>query len=625
MTPGELDSRLTATGVFNLAGAHLPSFVFRLLSKGLKFAPKPALEDNDKTVFDAVDAFARSLRLRDQFGDSQRTVRPNTQPKSLFVHRNPSFRPLPGRPDTETFIALLLLRVRSILGADAQDAVLHDKTIRPSAALHPSVKNTLRWLEQNRLIVKPADKNLGTVIVTEQWYSNEVARQLNSDDYERCDSDHVINDIVPKLRQQVQALVKRWAANDVQLCSVADGKAIELDAENSTLPKFYLLIKVHKKPVVGRPIVASPRWVTTMLSRAVAVHLQQLPTPATVLTSSLQLVRWLRDAAPTAVHATPCCNLLLATFDVESLYTNLSANLISRAVRWWLQKHGWSTKRIGAFLSAIAFVLSANYFVFDKQVFRQCFGVAMGTNAAVHLANISLAFLEKDIVEQHMPVFYGRYVDDGLVIGTRECINAIKSALNACKKRLRFTFTEPSTSVEFLDLVVRRAESNSAAPFEHDVHQKQLNKYLYIPWASYQPRTVKQAFVKTELVRYLRNSSTPAAFQRVTTLFWHRLVARGYPTMFLRPVFDSIGYSDRERYIVARETVNNQARGPPTIIKLRRTPRNELVGRALTLTRRQATEEVQSRKPMVCWLRNSSLRDALVRAHFSASATSATS
>ena len=75
--------------------------------------------------------------------------------------------------------------------------------------------------------------------------------------------------------------------------------------------------------------------------------------------------------------------------------------------------------------------------------------------------------------------------------------------------------------------------------------QKPLNKNLYIAFESFHPTSKRRAFIKGELMRYTRNSSTFTSFGEMRALFWKCLRLRGNPAKFLLPIFREINYSNR--------------------------------------------------------------------------------
>ncbi|KAJ7453440.1 hypothetical protein FB451DRAFT_940068, partial [Mycena latifolia] len=97
------------------------------------------------------------------------------------------------------------------------------------------------------------------------------------------------------------------------------------------------------------------------------------------------------------------------------------------------------------------------------------------------------------------------------------------------------------------------------------VYQKALNTYLYIPWNSCHSEDSKRAWVKGELIRYVRICSNESDFAKIRTDFMIRLRERGYPGCWLQHV---------ERLTALKPTVNKPATGDPAlhVLKLTHNP-----------------------------------------------------
>ena len=112
----------------------------------------------------------------------------------------------------------------------------------------------------------------------------------------------------------------------------------------------------------------------------------------------------------------------------------------------------------------------------------------------------------------------------------------------------------------FPDLFLYKDVNFSTLHFS--TYQKPLNKYLYIPFQSFHPASNKRAFIRGELIRYTRNSSTFQAFNETREKFWKRLRLRGYPAGFLLPLFREVRYSNRTRWLSRkRKTRKRVAKG----------------------------------------------------------------
>ena len=81
-------------------------------------------------------------------------------------------------------------------------------------------------------------------------------------------------------------------------------------------------------------------------------------------------------------------------------------------------------------------------------------------------------------------------------------------------------------------------------------YQKPLNVYAYIPFSCFHPSHTKKAFIRGELIRYVKNSSVYKDYHTIRSLFWTRLRRRGYSAKFLEPIFGSVEYKKRAHYII---------------------------------------------------------------------------
>lgn len=77
------------------------------------------------------------------------------------------------------------------------------------------------------------------------------------------------------------------------------------------------------------------------------------------------------------------------------------------------------------------------------------------------------------------------------------------------------------------------------------VFKKKLNHHQYIPWSSAHPDTVKKAFMKAELTRYLIISSSVQLFEERVGKFVEDLSRRGYPAQILVRWSKQVKYEDR--------------------------------------------------------------------------------
>ena len=86
---------------------------------------------------------------------------------------------------------------------------------------------------------------------------------------------------------------------------------------------------------------------------------------------------------------------------------------------------------------------SKTAFSANKKLYQQIDGVSMGSSLGPLLANIIMTELERTIIKKFIDdrilLFYGRYVDDTLVVIKKEHLQLVHNALNSFGKNLKFT------------------------------------------------------------------------------------------------------------------------------------------------------------------------------------------
>ena len=119
------------------------------------------------------------------------------------------------------------------------------------------------------------------------------------------------------------------------------------------------------------------------------------------------------------------------TCDIISLYTSISHALGVEAIDYWLREYrDWVPKRFTRdfIIESILFILENNNFYFDGQYYHQLEGTGMGVDFAGNYACLTVGYLEKVRLFQHLliPHFqpeeieliiraFLRYVDDGFM------------------------------------------------------------------------------------------------------------------------------------------------------------------------------------------------------------------
>ena len=168
-----------------------------------------------------------------------------------------------------------LLSITRVLGTPPtteKDIKLDITTTKPKPTqdnLTVTERQAIGQLKQRQdIIIKPADKGSGTVVMDKTWYIDECNRQLTDTKFYQ----HLDEDITADIQKRVTFYVNRMHKD-----KLINDKTKQYLIQSDVKPgRFYILPKVHKPGNPGRPIVSSNSHPTERLSHFVDYYLQPL-------------------------------------------------------------------------------------------------------------------------------------------------------------------------------------------------------------------------------------------------------------------------------------------------------------------------------------------------------------
>jgi len=218
----------------------------------------------------------------------------------------------------------------------------------------------------------------------------------------------------------------------------------------------------------------------------------------------------------------------LVSLDITSLYTNIIVNDAIEII-----------SNINPALGRLAeCIMRNNYFEYNRQLFHQKEGIAMGTNCAVAIANLYMyTLIDAKLINIPGIRLYYRFIDDICFIynGPMCDLLEIITIANTYHPKLSFTHVISKNELDVLDVTFYPNPSNNR--LEHKTFQKSMNKYLYIPSFSNHPPSTLKGFIKGELIRYKRTNSEYHNELAIRKLFYKRLLDRGYSRTYLFDLF----------------------------------------------------------------------------------------
>jgi hypothetical protein len=403
--------------------------------------------------------------------------------------------------------------------------------------------NTLKRKYQD-IIFRPADKNLGLVALNLQDYHQMVMVHLNdTTNYVK------INTTITSKTKNLLFLpgfspikAKFTILKNQYLKTITNVNELKLakswfkfyDNHQWSIPKFYVLPKIHKQDNSSRPILAATNWITTPISIIIAKILQTyISESTTIVKNSMDTITKLQEFRTKYLELTPAmkaqCHLV--SLDIVNLYPSI---ILEKLYELLPSSNSFLKK-------GLKFIFESNYLNYNDTIYIQKDGIAMGTNCSPETANFYLMHLLDPFLETQVEInCLCRYLDDIFFIwlGDSNPLTNFIDKLQYQIPGIKFTFKTNQT-IEFLDILIQTLPEDLI----WSTHQKALNLYTYISPKSCHPVSNLKGWISAELTRYRRLSSTELLYKTTKQLFYYRLLRRGYTRSFLNHIFNRHEYN----------------------------------------------------------------------------------
>jgi hypothetical protein len=539
------------TIVHNISGIPIPKEELESLALGIKFIPTPPIKPD--VLKDAFEHFCKTVRWRTTFSEWSSEI------PSYWI---PTSKTAP--PSTEHIEKAL---------RDLRDEIQVNKINRNINITSKQRQNLANLLNRSGILVITADKNLGYTVVSTDWYRTRCLEHLESSSYTNCTDAFMQDDFGQTFIAETYNKLRKLVLEFEFILEPIEMKWI-LQVDDWKPCKFYILAKIHKLPIKGRPIVPSMTWITHHLSEWISNQLVPLlPDLTWVLKDSNDLLKEIHDLNFSHKLKNKYSTFEIYSADVDALYPNMDITTGLELVRTFLEEIDWEDpQRIEFLIRALRFVLTEGYIEFGDQIFQQNNGAAMGSPTIPPYANIYMYMLERQTVEKYSKtslVLYKRFIDDILIIIETHQHNELAQLqhdLNHLHPTIKLTWAKPAYKCIFLDLSIWITAKNH---IHTEVYQKPLNMYSYLPFHSYHTSSQKSGFIKAEALRYSRTCSRLSDFSNMIHLFTIRLQRRGYPLQFINNAIRDVKWQNRIKHLFKPSHLKNEI---PLIYKIKYTP-----------------------------------------------------
>ena len=504
----------------------------KTLGLGSKFIPRPP-DIPDRTLDIEATAFTRRLRIR-RFFDNRPDITTAYNSRLRIAGDTVTHRWEPPFEAKDN-----IYRIGSHFYQRLNELKSEHPPKKRQKSSHLITIEKLQQLDE--VVFTETDKNLGLAALSLSFY-NKLAQDMLDDENTYLE----LRDIDKNVFLSDMTNIERFFIKEIssEIPEENQRKFLQNFSQARKIPLFHILPKIHKKPLSARPIVGATNWITTRASIVLNVRLEE---------TVKAIPEVLKDSNDMREHLDKIFkvprNWFLVSFDVIALYPNIPQTELIHIL------FGEDNSRVMGKLGE--FILTNTYMEYAEKIYKQKEGMPMGTNAAVHLANLFLSRTTDKFFLNHPNIFhFRRYIDDLFFLwdGSEEDLQTLLQTANNLHRTIKFTIQFDKNKLPFLDILISK---NDYGILNYEIYQKPMNRFLYIPPTSCHPPHIFRSFIRGELQRYARLTSTQFKYARTKEKFFLRLSLRGYSHKWLREIFNSHSWIDRYKpYRKRTENIN---------------------------------------------------------------------
>jgi len=389
------------------------------------------------------------------------------------------------------------------------------------------------FLTSNNYLITPTDKNLGSAVVTREWFMDGAYKLLSdTSNYLEIDKATMELRVLETVQSVLEAceFIEKHMSPNKQLQLFLRSK-IPANDEEAKLPIFYGIPKIHKSPVKMRPIVPCHSNVQAPAAKYVSKKLKP------ILLERPYVLRGSKDLAVklSSLKIPIGKKIWLISGDIIAFYPNVDSEEAYKICQdAYVNFHkGEANVQDLHITTRLMRLVNKNLIMeFNGRYFQQQRGLAMGIACSPDIANLYGAYYEevvnpvKDISEL---LFFGRFIDDvlGVVMANTE-EEALAIAARIKYGSVELTWEASEWNTPFLDMLVYIDPTTNQV--EHTPFRKALNHTERIPWSSHHPKDVKKGTFLGEMSRLATLSSKRSHYLDAIKQLGLLYIARGYPT-----------------------------------------------------------------------------------------------
>ncbi|XP_060589882.1 uncharacterized protein LOC132745064 [Ruditapes philippinarum] len=578
--------------VINLSKKDLTKKQINLLSKGETFVPNNRKPDVPNIMCELKE-WKRRMRLREFFYDSQRENNDNEVSEEWCDKKksNSCFTPNSGR---DKCLDAYIDAVKEEILKGMKKKEVHNISRLEEIAMKD-------LLEDGTIVIRPADKGSGIVILDSDKYNEDIENELK----DASTYKHVSEDPTAMILKTTKKLINRMD-------------------KDRTLPKRlsqYLIPdsprpgqikgnpKIHKPDNPLRLIISGIGTVTEQVAELAEKELDEfvINTPSYIKDTS-HFLNEIKD-----IKNLPNKNAILFCFDVEKLYPSIPKNDGLEACKEALAYRKSKQIPDEEILNMIQLVLENNNFEHNGKHYIQVDGTAIGSKLGKNYACTYMRIWDRKLSEFRLqPLIYKRFIDDGFGIWTHgiETLQQFTEYANNIHSKINIKLRHSHKQIEFLDTLVILENGN----IETDFYSKETDTHIYLHKDSDHPRNTKQAIPHGLGIRLKRICSDDNKYYKQRSLLGEQLKSRGYKTEWINRHLKRADQTSRKEALEKKNKPMDQGRIPLVLTYSSYLPdTHKIVKKNMSILQKsKRMTDVFRSPPIVAYKRSKNFRDILI-------------
>ena len=193
----------------------------------------------------------------------------------------------------------------------------------------------------------------------------------------------------------------------------------------------------------------------------------------------------------------------------------------------------------------LIFILQNNHFTFNGKTYLQIHGTSMGTPFAPNYANIFMAEIERNILENppqnKRPTLWKRFIDDIFMIWPhgQTALHHFLEHINLLHETIKFTAQKSEKEISFLDTTIY---VNEERKLESNLFVKPTDICTLLHKESFHPSNCKNSVIFSQALRYRRVITTDENLKLHLNKLKSNLIRRGYTIQEINKQFEKVSY-----------------------------------------------------------------------------------